>query len=108
MPTRDKTSGVKEVIFMASFNPFITRRISNFIYEFESMLDPDEDAYDFGVDAQKFDRLQPFSISFVANGVGEILYFTDAYVMNWVADLIYDVFDGEDIDLSVRNMFETP
>lgn len=93
---------------MANFNPFTTRRISNFIYEFESMLDPNEDAYDFGIDAQKFDRVQPYSISFIANGVGEVLYFTDEYAMNWVANLVYDAFEGEDIDLSIRNLFETP
>lgn len=90
---------------MASYNPFITRKLSSFIYEFESMLDPSEDAYDWGVDAQKFDRVQPFSISYVHNGIGEILYFTDEYVMNWVANLIYDVIDDE---VSVRNLFETP
>lgn len=87
---------------MASFNPFTTRKISNFVYEFESMLDPSEDAYDWGIDAQKFDRVQPFSISYVYNGIGEILYFTDEYVMNWVANLIYDVIDDE---VSVRNLF---
>jgi len=80
-------------------------RIQNFMFEFNSVLDPVEDAYDFGLEAQKFDDIQPFSLNYIWDGQMEVLYFTDSYVLEYVADLVFcqiveesdlssDFFDG--------------
>lgn len=87
-------------------NYFSTRPIQKFMFEFESMLDSTEDEYDFGVEAQKFDNAMPLSISFIANGRMEVIYFTDSYVMNYVASLVFDAFEDEDICLRVINKFD--
>lgn len=87
---------------MAKYSPFSTRRLSNYVYEFNSMLDSEEDRYDIGIEAYNFDSCQPYSINFIANGFMHVWYFTCQYAMEYVASIVYDFF-GENCDLQVRD-----
>lgn len=90
---------------MAIRNYFSSRNFGDFIFEFNSMLDPVEDAYDFGLEAQKFDDMMPMSMSFFGNGFLNVWYFTDSYVMEYAANLIFDFF-GEEAEIKTVNKFD--
>ena len=86
-------------------NCFSSRRFGDFVFEFNSMLDPVEDAYDFGLEAQKFDDMMPMSMSFFGDGCLYVWYFTDSYVMEYTANLIYDFF-GDEAEINIVNKFD--